>query len=82
MGSSPGRAQEVVCSTDNVQPSGRVRFAQVGGMEAWVSSTLAWMNVTKDSINITVALFRRVRFLFWALVALAMIKPTRRLFTP
>ena len=55
-------------------------FAQVGGMEAWVSSTLAWMNVTQESINITAALFRRVRFLFWALVALAMIWPVRRMF--
>jgi hypothetical protein len=54
-------------------------FAQVGGMEAWVSSLLAWMNITRDSINITAALFRRVRFLFWAVVALAFVGPTRRL---
>jgi len=55
-------------------------FAQVGGMEAWVSSTLAWINVTQDSINITAALFRRVRLLFWGLVALLMIAPLRRMF--
>jgi len=55
-------------------------FAQVGGMEAWVSSTLSWINVTRDSINITAALFRRVRFLFWGIVALLMIGPMRRLF--
>lgn len=54
-------------------------FAQVGGMEAWVSSLLAWMNITRDSINVTAALFRRVRFLFWTLLSLLMVWPTRRL---
>ena len=54
-------------------------FAQVGGMEAWVSSTLSWMGLTRDGVHITAALFRRVRFLFWALVALLLIRPTRRL---
>lgn len=56
-------------------------FVQIGGMEAWVSSTLAWMKITRGSVNITAALFRRVRLLFWALVAVAALGPTRRLFT-
>jgi len=64
----------VVSTLDNL-----LFFAQVGGMEAWVSSLLTWMNITRDSINITAALFRRVRLLFWAVVALLLVSPTRRL---
>ena len=37
-------------------------FAQVGGMEAWVSSTLAWMGITRDGINITAIANRREKF--------------------
>lgn len=55
-------------------------FAQVGGMETWVSALLSWMELTRDSINITTALFRRVRFVFWALMALLLVPATRRLF--
>ena len=65
----------VVSTLDNL-----LFFAQVGGMEAWVASLLSWMSITRDSINITAALFRRVRFLFWALVALAMVGPLKRVF--
>lgn len=65
----------VVNGLDNI-----LFFAQVGGMEAWVSWLIAWMGLTRDSINITAALFRRLRFLFWALVALLLVPATRRLF--
>jgi hypothetical protein len=65
----------VVSGLDNV-----LFFAQVGGMETWVSWLLSWMGLTRDSINITAALFRRLRFLFWALVALLLVPATRRLF--
>jgi len=64
----------VVSTLDNL-----LAFAQVGGMEAWVSSLLSWMHITRDSINITAALFRRVRLLFWAVVALLLVGPIRRL---
>jgi uncharacterized membrane protein YbhN (UPF0104 family) len=65
----------VVSTLDNL-----LFFAQVGGMEAWVSTLLGMMKLTRDNINITAALFRRVRFLFWAMIALAIVYPTRRLF--
>lgn len=64
----------VVSTLDNL-----LSFAQVGGMETWVSGLLSWMDITRDSINITAALFRRVRLVFWALVALLLLGPIRRL---
>jgi hypothetical protein len=65
----------IVSALDNI-----LFFVQVGGMETWVSSLLAWLGLSADSINITAALFRRVRMLFWALVALLIVVTTRRLF--
>jgi hypothetical protein len=65
----------VVTSLDNL-----LFFAQVGGMETWISSLLAWMQLTRDSINITAALFRRLRMVFWALMALLLVPATRRFF--
>ena len=54
-------------------------FIQVGGMEAWMSSLLAWLELSRESINIKAALFRRLRFVFWALIATLMIPWTRKL---
>jgi hypothetical protein len=65
----------VVSTLDNL-----LFFVQLGGMEAWVSSLLTLMGITRDKINFTAALFRRVRFLFWAVCALLFIYPGRRLF--
>ena len=53
-------------------------FIQVGGMEAWMSALLAWLDLSRSSINIKAALFRRFRFAFWALLATALIPWTRR----
>ena len=64
----------VVSTLDNA-----LFFMQVGGMEAWMSSLLGWMQLSRDSMNITAALFRRIRFVFWALVAVLLIPSTRRL---
>jgi len=58
----------VVSTLDNL-----LFFAQLGGMEAWVSSLLHFMKINRNNINITVALFRRVRFIFWAIIALLLI---------
>lgn len=63
----------VVSTLDNL-----LFFIQLGGMEAWVSSLLRLMGITRDNINITAALFRRVRFLFWAVCALAIVWVGRR----
>lgn len=65
----------VVSTLDNL-----LFFVQVGGMEVWVSSLLSWMKLTQDSIHITAALFRRIRFLVWALLALLLVIPIRKLF--
>ena len=54
-------------------------FVQVGGMEAWMSSLLTWLEVARESVNIKAALLRRLRFVFWAIVATALIPWTRRL---
>ena len=56
-------------------------FIQIGGMEVYISTLLHLLKMTKDSINITVALFRRVRILFWGILALLLIYPMKRLFT-
>lgn len=55
-------------------------FAQFGGMEIYVSTTLSLLKINTASVNIVAALFRRIRILFWAVVALALIYPTRTLF--
>jgi hypothetical protein len=65
----------VVTTLDNV-----LFFLQLGGMETWMSTLLSWLALTRDSLHITAALFRRVRFLFWALVGLLLIPVTRRAF--
>jgi hypothetical protein len=54
-------------------------FVQLGGMEAWVSSLLALMALDRNKINITAALFRRLRMIFWAGVALVMAGSARLL---
>ena len=54
-------------------------FAQVGGMEVWVSQVIKALDLTAGGIHITAALFRRLRMLVWAVIALALIGPTRRL---
>ncbi len=54
-------------------------FAQVGGMELWVSQVIKALELTAGGIHITAALFRRIRMLVWAVLALALIGPTRRL---
>jgi hypothetical protein len=65
----------VVNGLDNI-----LVFIQVGGMETWISWLLSWMELTRDSINITAGLFRRLRIVFWAVVAVLLVPATRRLF--
>ncbi|MCA9672508.1 MAG: flippase-like domain-containing protein [Myxococcales bacterium] len=64
----------VVSTLDNV-----LFFVQLGGMEAWVASLLALVRIDRQRVNITAALFRRLRMIFWAIVAALVAWPARRL---
>lgn len=45
-------------------------FMQLGGMETWIAALLTALSLDRNKINITTALFRRIRLIFWAILAI------------
>jgi hypothetical protein len=52
-------------------------FIQIGGMETYTSILLKALALSKDSLNIAVPIFRRMRILFWIIMAFLLIYPVQ-----
>lgn len=52
-------------------------FIQIGGMETYTSILLKALDLSKDSLNIAVPIFRRMRILFWIILAFLLIYPVQ-----
>ncbi len=53
-------------------------FIQIGGMESYTSLLLESLGLSLNQLNLTVPLFRRIRMLFWSIIALIIFIPFKK----
>lgn len=53
-------------------------FIQIGGMESYTSLLLKSLGLSLNQLNLAVPLFRRIRMLFWSLIALVIFLPLKK----
>jgi len=54
-------------------------FIQIGGMESYTSLLLESLGLSLNQLNLTVPLFRRIRMLFWSIIALMIFLPLKKI---
>lgn len=53
-------------------------FIQIGGMESYTSLLLESLGLSLNQLNLAVPLFRRIRMLFWSIIALIIFLPLKK----